>query len=45
MGIKEQVRASVTSNFYTDDPAVLVGCQSLLDRGIVETTDVFENQQ
>jgi len=42
MGIKEQVRAFVTSNFYVADLAALEDNASLLDRGIIDSTGVLE---
>jgi acyl carrier protein len=42
MGIKEQVHAFVTSNFYVADPAALEDDASLLDRGIIDSTGVLE---
>jgi acyl carrier protein len=42
MGIKEQVRTFVTSNFYVADPAALEDDASLLDRGIIDSTGVLE---
>lgn len=42
MGIKEQIRTFVTSNFYVADPASLVDEASLLDQGIIDSTGVLE---
>jgi acyl carrier protein len=42
MEIKEQVRAFITSNFYVADPAALKDSESLLDRGIIDSTGVME---
>ena len=42
MGIKEQVRVFVTSNFYVADPAALMDDASLLDRGVIDSTGVLE---
>ena len=42
MGIKEQVRTFVTTNFYVADPAALEDDASLLDRGIIDSTGVLE---
>ena len=42
MDIKEQVRAFVISNFFVSDPATLGDEESLLDRGIIDSTGVIE---
>ena len=42
MGIKEQIRTFVTSNFYVADPASLADAASLLDNGIIDSTGVLE---
>ena len=42
MGIKEQIRTFVTSNFYVADPASLSDQASLLDMGIIDSTGVLE---
>ena len=42
MGIKEQIRTFVTSNFYVADPASLSDEASLLDEGIIDSTGVLE---
>lgn len=42
MGIKEQTRTFVTSNFYVADPASLEDGASLLERGIIDSTGVLE---
>jgi acyl carrier protein len=42
MGIKEQVRAFVTSNFYLPDSTTLADDASLLDLGIIDSTGVLE---
>ncbi len=42
MDIKEQVRTFVTSNFYVADPTTLEDKDSLLDRGIIDSTGVLE---
>jgi acyl carrier protein len=42
MEIKQQVRNFLTSNFYVADPASLGDEDSLLDRGIVDSTGVLE---
>lgn len=42
MGIKEQIRTFVTSNFYVADPASLSDEASLLDKGIIDSTGVLE---
>jgi acyl carrier protein len=42
MGIKEQVRAFLTSNYYVTDPAALDDNASLLDRGIVDSTGMLD---
>ena len=42
MGLKEQIRAFVTSNFYIADPAALDDDASLIDRGIIDSTGVLE---
>lgn len=42
MGITEQVRDFVTSNFYVADPSALEDHASLLDQGIIDSTGVLE---
>lgn len=42
MGIKKQVRAFVTSNFYVAAQTALEDGASLLDRGIIDSTGVLE---
>ena len=42
MDIKDQIRAFVTSNFYVADPAALRDDESLLDRGVIDSTGVLE---
>ncbi|MDD1748662.1 MAG: acyl carrier protein [Methanothrix sp.] len=42
MGIKEQIRTFVTSNFYIADQASLSDEASLLDNGIIDSTGVLE---
>lgn len=42
MGIKDQIRTFVTSNFYVADPASLADEASLLDSGIIDSTGVLE---
>jgi acyl carrier protein len=42
MEIKEQVRSFVTSNFYVADPAALDDKDSLLERGVIDSTGVLE---
>ncbi len=42
MGIKEQIRNFVTSNFYVADPASLADEASLLDQGVIDSTGVLE---
>lgn len=42
MGIREQVRTFVTSNFYVADQALLADDESLLDRGVIDSTGVLE---
>lgn len=42
MGIKEQIRTFVTSNFYVADPTSLADEASLLDKGIIDSTGVLE---
>ncbi|MBI5658949.1 MAG: acyl carrier protein [Nitrosomonadales bacterium] len=42
MEIKEQVRAFITSNFYVADPSSLEDADSLLDRGVIDSTGVLE---
>lgn len=40
--IKSQVRTFITTNFYVADPAALPDVDSLLDRGIIDSTGVLE---
>jgi acyl carrier protein len=42
MQLKQQIRDFVTSNFYVADPASLEDSNSLLDRGIIDSTGVLE---
>lgn len=42
MEIKEKVRGFVTTNFYVPNPAELKDDDSLLDRGIIDSTGVLE---
>lgn len=42
MGIKNQVRSFITSNFYVADSTALADEMSLLDRGIIDSTGVLE---
>lgn len=42
MNIQQQVRDFITSNFYVADTAVLQDHESLLDRGIIDSTGVLE---
>jgi len=42
MGIKEQIRNFVTSNFYVSDPGSLADEASLLDQGVIDSTGVLE---
>jgi acyl carrier protein len=42
MGIKEQIRAFITSNFYVADPVSLDDSASLLDQGVIDSTGVLE---
>jgi acyl carrier protein len=40
--ISEKVRAFITKNFYVADPSTLRDEDSLLDKGIVDSTAVLE---
>jgi acyl carrier protein len=40
--IKGQVRTFITTNFYVADPAALPDTDSLLDRGVIDSTGVLE---
>jgi acyl carrier protein len=42
MSITQQVRDFVTSNFYVADSATFEDHESLLDRGIIDSTGVLE---
>jgi acyl carrier protein len=42
MGVNEQVRKFITTNFYVDSADELADEDSLLDRGIVDSTGVLE---
>jgi acyl carrier protein len=42
MDIIERVRAFITTNFYTGDPASISDDTSLLEQGIVDSTGVLE---
>jgi acyl carrier protein len=42
MGVNEQVRKFITTNFYVDSADELLDEDSLLDRGIVDSTGVLE---
>jgi acyl carrier protein len=42
MSTNERVKAFITTNFYVPDPAALSDDDSLLDRGIVDSTGVLE---
>ncbi|MCC7074837.1 MAG: acyl carrier protein [Deltaproteobacteria bacterium] len=42
MEIKEKVRGFITTNFYVPDPTTLKDEDSLLDRGIIDSTGVLE---
>lgn len=40
--LRDEVRAFILSNFYVSDPAALADDDSLLDRGIIDSTGVLE---
>ena len=40
--IKREVRTFVTTNFYVADPSALPDTDSLLDRGVIDSTGVLE---
>ncbi len=40
--IKSQVRQFITTNFYVAEPAALMDEDSLLDKGIIDSTGVLE---
>ncbi len=42
MGLKAQIRAFITKNFYVSDGNPIADEASLLDRGIIDSTGVFE---
>jgi acyl carrier protein len=42
MDLKAQIRAFITKNFYIPDGSALPDEASLLDRGIIDSTGVFE---
>ena len=42
MTIHERVRAFITENFYIADKATLSDTDSLLDKGIIDSTGVLE---
>jgi acyl carrier protein len=42
MAVNEQVRKFITTNFYVDSTDELLDEDSLLDRGIVDSTGVLE---
>ncbi len=42
MSIAARVRAFITSNFYVADQSALAESDSLLDKGIVDSTGVLE---
>jgi acyl carrier protein len=42
MDLKAQIRAFVIKNFYVPDGASLADNVSLLDRGVIDSTGVFE---
>ena len=42
MEIKEQIRSFITSNFYVADPSALNDKDSLLERGVIDSTGVLE---
>lgn len=40
--IKREVRTFITTNFYVADPTALPDTDSLLDRGVIDSTGVLE---
>jgi acyl carrier protein len=42
MDLKAQIRAFITKNFYVADGSTIPDEASLLDRGVIDSTGVFE---
>jgi acyl carrier protein len=42
MSTQEKVKSFITTNFYVPDPAALGDDDSLLDKGVVDSTGVLE---
>jgi acyl carrier protein len=42
MSTQEKVKSFITTNFYVPDPAALSDDDSLLDKGVVDSTGVLE---
>jgi acyl carrier protein len=42
MDLKAQIRAFITKNFYIPDGSTIPDEASLLDRGVIDSTGVFE---
>lgn len=42
MDLKAQIRAFITKNFYVPDGSTIPDDASLLDRGVIDSTGVFE---